>query len=352
MTDEPSLRDLIFSLTHRWYMIAACFLVGAFLGWGASKVLPPLYRADLDLYVGINAYRGPRDRYIVQVAQDELRNLDDYKNWQMEQLNELALTDDFLSDTLERLQARDAYWLDITVAELSAQLRGSWRNAGRWHLAAEASRPELAIQALETWAEVIDERVNEGLSHARQLVAVDASLVAAADELTDSLARFQTLSLVKSELESAWLSLEDQAADEPWTAYDRWLLLSQVARAADWHPGWGALLDAYPAPEASSDEYLLWVERALSVVDSDLGGLPERIEYLENQHQALSARYAESAEKSLGLSAAMDVTLSEEISPGVEDVRPSGTLMLVGGTLLVVAWLLIGLVRFTHRGAE
>ncbi len=349
MTNEWNLRDIIFTLTHRWYVIAVCFLVGALLGWGASKLLPPLYRADLDLYVGINAYRGPRDRYIVQIVQDELRKLDDYKNWQMEQLNGLALTDDFLLDTLERLQAKDGHWLDVSVEELFHQLRGSWRNAGRWHLAAEASTPELAIQAVENWAEVIDERMNEGIIHARQLVATDTSLVSTADELTDYLVRYRTLSQVKSDLDDARLALAEYSPDEPWGAYDHWRLISQTTRAADWDPGWGAVLDAYPAPQALPADYLLWVTRALVMVESDLEVLPARIEYLEELHDVLAGQYAEEAEKSLGLSAALDIEISEEVSPQVEDVRPSGSLMLVGGFLTVIVWLLIGLVRLTLR---
>jgi len=350
MTSEWNLRDIIFTLTHRWYLIAAFFLAGALLGWGVSKVIPPLYRADVDLYVGINAYRGPRDRYIVQVVQDELRKLDDYKNWQMEQLNGLAVTDDFLSDTLERLQAEDAYWLDVSSEELFYQLRGSWRNAGRWHLAAEASKPEMAIQVVETWAKVIDARMNEGIVHARELVAIDTSLVTTADELTSSLVRYQTLSQVKKDLQDARLVLEEYPPDEPWISYDHWRLISQVTRAADWDPGWQALLEAYPAAEAFPSEYLLWVEHALSLVESDLDILPERIEYLEDQHETLAEQYAEAAEKSLGLSAAMDLDHTEKVAPQVEDVRPSGLLMLVGGVLAVLIWLLIMLARFTSQG--
>ncbi len=350
MTNDWNLRDIIFTLTHRWYIIALCFLVGAVLGWGVSRLLPPLYRAELDLYVGINAYRGPRDRYIVQVVQDELRKLDDYKNWQMEQLNGLSLTDEFLSDTLDRLQAKDVSWKDVSVEDIFYQLRGSWRNAGRWHLAAEASQPEMAIQAVDTWAEVIDERMNIGIENAREMVAIDATLVATADELTYQLVRHQTLTQVNIKLEEAQRVLEDASVDDPMGSYDQWRLLSQTTRAADWDPGWSELIEAYPASDASSTEYLAWVERSLEMVASDLDILPERIEYLEEQHEALSEQYSEVGEKSLGLSAGMELEKSDEVPPQVEDVRPSGTLMLVGGFLAVVVWLLFGLARLSYRG--
>jgi len=55
-------------------------------------------------------------------------------------------------------------------------------------------------------------------------------------------------------------------------------------------------------------------------------------------------------EKSLGLSAGMELEKSDEVPPQVEDVRPSGTLMLVGGFLAVVVWLLFGLARLSYRG--
>ncbi len=345
MTTDWNLRDVVFRLTHRWYLITVIFLVGAILGWGVSKLMPPIYRAELDLYVGINAYRGPRDRYIVQVVQDELRKLDDYKNWQMEQLNGLSVTDEFLSDTLKRLQTQDEYWQDVTVEDLFYLLRGSWRNAGRWHLAAEESEPRLAIQAVDTWAEVIDERMNIGIENAREMVATDAALVSTADELTNQLTRFQILSIVRLELEDFRLKLED-----PIGSYDHWYIISQLARAADWDQGWSDLIEAYPAPDSSSTEYLSWVERALVMVESDLEILPQRIEYLEEQHESLSTQYAEVAEKSLGLSAGMTLEKSDEISAEVEDVRPSGTLMLVGGIMAVAAWLLVGLARLTQQG--
>ncbi|MBC8507442.1 MAG: hypothetical protein ISR58_01465 [Anaerolineales bacterium] len=349
MNNDWNLRDVVFTLTHRWYIIALCFLVGAVLGWGVSRLMPPLYRAELDLYVGINAYRGPRDRYIVQIVQDELRKLDDYKNWQMEQINGLSLTDEFLSDTLTRLQSTDKSWNDVTVEDIFYQLRGSWRNAGRWHLAADAAQPELAIQAVDTWAEVIDERMNIGINSAREMVALDASLVATADELTYQLVRYQTLMQIKAELEEAKRELEDASLDDPMGSYDHWRLLSQTTQAADWNLGWSELLEDYPIPDESPAEYLAWVERATVMVESDLEILPERIEFLEEQHDTLSSQYAEAAEKSLGLSAAMDLEKSKEVSAQVEDVRPSGTLMLVGGILAVAAWLLIGLVRISQR---
>ena len=101
------IRTEILMAGHRWYWVVASFLLGALLGWIISLFWPAPFRAVQDVYVGLNAYRATRDLYIAEVAGEQFRNLDDYKNWQMGQLNSLALSDEFLSETLIQLQGID-----------------------------------------------------------------------------------------------------------------------------------------------------------------------------------------------------------------------------------------------------
>lgn len=352
MMNEWSLRDYILNLLHRWYFIAACFLAGALLGWLASMLWPSMFRAHMDVYLGINAYRGPRDRYIVNVAQDELSSLDDYKNWQMEQVNILAFHDDFLMETLERLQTLDAYWDAKTVEDLYFNLKGSWRNAGRWHLSAEFSQEEQASDAVQVWAEVIDERISNAILHARQVVVLDTRMVALADQQTDLETRLQALMQAQVDLEKARLALESLDDDQPWDTFNHWHLLSQVTQAADWNPGWLALLEDYPAPSALPGEYSLWVERALSVVDNELADLPSQIEAMQAQFDSLAGQYQEEVDKSLALSSAMEIELPERIKPQTELVRPASTLMLVGGILGVLAGLFVEILRLSWDGDD
>ncbi|MEA3351988.1 MAG: hypothetical protein U9Q82_15380 [Chloroflexota bacterium] len=352
MTNDWNPRNHILALTHRWYLIVLCFLAGALLGWGASQTVPPSYRAELDLYVGINAYRGPRDRYILSVAQDDFENVGDYKNWQMEQLNTLARQDVFLADTLDRLVQTDDRWGDISVKMLHDMLKGSWRNAGRWHLTAETPQRDMAVQAVESWAVVIAERVNAAIDHARQVVALDSSLAAISDELVLLEQRSQTLSQVNKNLQAIRQDLDNLDQDERLDSLTRWDMFAQASRAAGWNSGWGAALDDFPAPDALPADYALWLDRTLSIVAADLEALPAQIDSLEVQHAAAAAAYADEAEKSLALSANMSLETSAEVAPQVEVVRPSSLLMLVGGFLGVLFWLLWELARATQDGEK
>ena len=348
MLEDWNLRDYILVITHRWYLVALAFLFGALLGLGASKLLTPSYRANLDLYVGIDAYRGPRDRYIVGVAQDEFRNLDDYKNWNMAQLNEMVRGDEFLIETLLALQAADPYWNEFIPADFYPMLRGSWRNAGRWHLAAEADSSEHAAQLVRVWALVIDKRVNEALSHARKVVALDTRMVPLADELAEM--KIRQILLAQITLNLAELRQDVESTDQV-DAYPRDLILAQAARAADWGAGWSSLLKAIPASGADSAQMLVWLDDYQSLIVADLADLPARIDALETQYNQLANQYAIEAESSLALSANLSLGLPDEVAPFVEDVRPAGLLMLVGGLLAILVWLLFELARSTPREA-
>ena len=175
-----NLRDQILATTHRWHIIAACFLVGSLLGWGIASLWPAPYRASLDLYVGIAPH-------ISSTAQDEFTNFDDYKNWQMDQIETLAFTDGFLSETLATLQNLDSDWDNMTIPDLRPTLAISWRNAGRLHLAAEAANAGQASQAVETWGNVIVDRIGSALQSAGQAALIDNQVQAINAAHTESL---------------------------------------------------------------------------------------------------------------------------------------------------------------------
>ena len=134
--NEWNPRKEIISAAHRWYWIAASFILGALLGWLVSFIWPAPYRATMDLYVGLNANRATRNLYITEVAQESFENLDDYKHWQMSQLNALVISDEYLVETLNRLQDDDSYWQGFDVLELRQVLSVAWRNTGEWHFSA------------------------------------------------------------------------------------------------------------------------------------------------------------------------------------------------------------------------
>lgn len=351
MTKEWYLRDFILDLSQKWYLIVVCFAVGSLIGWGAGFLWPPVYRADIDLYVGINPYRSLRDRYVAEAAQDEFRNIDDYKNWQMEQLNTLAVQDIFLEDTLSRLQIQDQAWNETSVGELKTMLRGSWRNAGRWHLSAEASHPVIAQQAVTVWGQVIHERTHEAVEHARQVIALDTQLTSLAEQETELELRSIVLNRAQEnllELQAAW---DQRLPDNVLPAFEYWQVMSFAAQSADRRLGWENVLESQPAADADLSDHQDWLQSVLTLIENDLSVLPDQILYLGKQHADTAKDYEREAELSLALSANMDIEMPAGETVSVEIVHPTNLLLLLGGLIGVLVWLLWNIARFSYKGA-
>lgn len=148
---EWVLRDEIYKAAHRWPFIVLFILAGSLLGWGITYLLPSTYQASEEVSVELNAYRAPEDRYAAEYADTEFRNLDDYKHWQMSQLEVLVRSDAYLQETLNRLRKADSAWHAVEAPELRNMLKAYWRNAGRWRLTAENQDAGLARQAVQIW---------------------------------------------------------------------------------------------------------------------------------------------------------------------------------------------------------
>src|SRR5512139_1950407 len=127
-TYDWNLRANILGNAHRWPVVMLFVLAGSLLGLLLAFLWPTPYRAEAGLQVAYNADVHPR-------------NPDDFKNWQMEQLDVLIHSDEVLHETLARLQSQDPSWNSYTLDEIRSKVHTYWRNAGEWRLVAEAPTP-------------------------------------------------------------------------------------------------------------------------------------------------------------------------------------------------------------------
>jgi hypothetical protein len=303
----------------------------------------------MDVYVGLNAYRSNRDLYVIEVAENEFRNRDDYKNWQMRQLNALALSDEYLEETLNRLQALDAYWQGLDVPELREMLVIAWRNTGEWHFAALNAEPDRAAQAAVTWSNVVIEEVNISIAAAERLIFLDSRLNALDQAFVAAETRQILLQDTQSMLGEWQALLAALPTEETLSSAAHWELIAAVTLAADWSTGWAATLDAQPTLGAHPAVYMDWLEQVDALITAELAVLPTQIESLQTDHAKVSAEYELAAVESRTLSAGMEVAQIKEQTPAIIHLRPVGTLMLVGGLLGLLVWMIIGLYQIARR---
>lgn len=337
-----SLRQALYQATHSWLWLVGLILLGGLLGWVASLIWPPTYQATLEVYVALNPYRAYEDTKFLALARPKYSNLDDYKNWQMSELESMIYLEEVLAETLERLQQVDPAWQGMSVLDLRQMLRADWRSAGTWSFVAEGKNRTLTAQAAEVWTQVVIEQVENAIQAAQQTILTDQALETAAREQMQIQRRRQQLLSGQERLQDWRESVAGQAIDQPLLSADRWKVLAIVSGLATFTPAWQKVLAEAPAPQSSGQTYQQWIDQVIEIIGEENEALAEALGQIEVSRSQLMQDYAAQAKASLGLSPNLQV--QGMVSPAgpdqaaIETLRPTGTLVLVGGILGMLAW--------------
>ena len=342
-----SLRDEYYRLFHRWPTMLAFFALGCLLGGLLSYLWPSYFKASRDIYVGLNAYRTYSDTSFLALAKPRYANIDNYHYWQMNQLNTILSMDSLLQETLDELRALDPHWEGVDIQEFRDRLDTDWRTAGAWSLNVSHPDRERASQALEVWSKVAVKRVQHAVSSARSTFMIDQALEQAAEDLFAAHQRQQTLTASQVSLED-WLEFSTTLPqDQPLSPAEKWRIFSVTSALALDDPAWRLILESQPDADAAPDAYRDWASQVLAQIDLELAALPSRITTLEQERAALEEQYAAESALSLGLSP--NIEIEQFGTPNSRIVRPTTTLILAGGFIGLLLWLLIELVKITRR---
>lgn len=328
-----SLRQTLFTAAHRWPLILAFILTGSLLGWLAALAWPSPYRASVEINVGLNPYRALEDRYVAAFARAEFRNVDDYKYWQMQQLNGLALNDAYLQETLSRLRQKDPSWESVEAGSLRSMLAVYWRNAGQWRLVAEHRDAQMAGQAVQAWRDVIVKNANLALTHSRDLYRLDLLLRSLTDARLESRARFDQLAAISRALSGSQNDLSHLSPSQTLGQAEYWLLWSLVAGAAGPDQSWRLLLEEIPPQQAAAEDLLPWLEHLSHTIEAEMQFLQSRLDALDEEHEQVSQEWERTLHAGQGLAATLEVEASSNATPSIERLRPAALAALVGGSL-------------------
>ncbi len=242
--NQWSLRTEILSISHRWPIIVLFILAGALSGWGAARLWPAPYQTTSEMYVGLDVYRWASDPNVIRFTGGVAFNFpDDYKNWQMANLNVIIQTDDVKKEVLRRLRGRESYWLDVNREQLGEMMDVYWRNAGKWRLVINNPQPQHASQAIEVWQQVAIELIQNAIYHARNTMLFDIQLqsIAAQQTRTDISLAAQQEAL--QQFDQWQTQLSQMTAYQPVADSPRAQLQAIAAANAADTPGWASLLD-------------------------------------------------------------------------------------------------------------
>jgi len=345
MNRHWNLRAELYHLFHRWPMLLAAIIIGSLLGWGLSYLWPSYHRATSQIYVALNPYRKFSDTIFEALANPKYSNLDNYHYWQMSQLQSAIYLDSFIEPTLARLREKDPYWKTVEIDPLRDMLDSEWRSSGDWALSANHPDPAYAEQAASVWSDVVTVQVAEAIAASRRAFMIDQQLQAGETERLQATLRIEDLETTHQALEDWQASASDLDPEKPLALQERWRVLALISGPAEFTPAWMAALNNQPAADAPVKDYLSWIEQVKLLIQTETATLENHIQTIDEQQTGLKNQYTLESTESLSLSPNIEVKRKEDL--GVRQVRPSSTLVLVGGAIGLLIALLIQLVMIS-----
>ncbi|MGB9669470.1 MAG: hypothetical protein ACPL0B_03690, partial [Anaerolineales bacterium] len=270
------------------------------------------------------------------------RNVDDYKNWEMEQLQAAIFSDALLGQTLKQLETMDRYWKDKTISDIRAMLHVYWRNAGVWHLVAEAPKPIYARQLVETWKKTILDNVGGALAKSNDWLRWNTELQVASRIKIELLAR-QSMLTQMQQIFSHWLNSTEAKGENALELQKRWRFYDLAARLGEQNAAGKDLLHHFPPPDSSASQYLIWMQQAMGIIEGEQALIEAQLPIIDEKINQDTQKISAFSNASWGLSAYIHLDpLNTEIKPP-HAVRTSALMAFVGSmlTLLIsgIIWL-------------
>jgi len=321
---------------------------GVLLGWLISLFWPSPYRATKELYVGLNIYQSTGDIGLAEYTGLNFTNSDDYKNWQMANLNSLVLVDSILDKTIDELQQTDDYWSNINREDLYEMLHVYWRNAGKWRLVAENPDPIRAGQVVSAWEDTVVNEVHFAINQAQTSMMLDLQLRSIIDLQNQATGYIAERAQILQALQGWQAQVAQRPVEQQVSTMEHAQMWHLMAQAGS-NPSWQPLLNAFPTVDAPAQEYLTYLDQANAVLMQEIQTMQARVEALESERQELFIQYTASSNNSMGLSANLVVDSIADAQPQMIIVRPTGVLMLVGGAIGLAIWILSWLIKITTQ---
>jgi len=314
---------------HQWPLAMLSFILGAVIAVGISLLLPNHYRAEARLNVSYN-------------ADAIFRNPDDFKNWEMEQLDLIAFSAPVMEKTVSKLQQIDPSWQQVASDDLLASLRLYWRNVGAWRLVARASTPQRAVQLVEAWNASLTEVVDQALSAAQEMNILNLQQKSASDQLAQAIFDINELPRIKTQLYTWQETTPPSQLVDPMT---RWQLFALAARIAPLDAAGNTLLESLPPADTPAQDYTAWLAQAGILIDQQVLSLNDHIARLSLQIDELNQQRDEAYQRSLGLSSYLMVKAVPGSTLPTKPERSHAIAALVGGVLGLIAYLLVWLAK-------
>jgi len=348
--NEWRLQKKLIQFIKTWPILIAVFLGSGLITWGVVHLFPPLQRATADLFIGIDITRVYDISSAATYTIAEPFNIDDYKNWQLSQVNSIAKSERIANLTLEKLQDLDPYWETISVSEFQKMQDLYWYDVGTWRLQFQAPETDSALQAVQVWREVLLQDLSRLIQESEDVLEFEGGMRASKTAIINLKTRITVLELLIEEMTVVQEELKNADPQQGMDDSLRAEILLSIAGAAEEDPLWEKVLNEIPEREQPNLEYIFWMDQVLAVVESDYESHQAVMESLVSDHESLTEDYVREIREAEGLSASLFFK-EEGSQPKIIKFYPDTQIAFLGSIIGLLIYIIIW-VMYSERQRE
>ncbi|MBN1267864.1 MAG: hypothetical protein JXA25_20400 [Anaerolineales bacterium] len=329
------LAEILDLIPINWPRLFLLIFLGAALGFGYTILKPPVYESFAVVQVDHNAEEALVDNIWKLGVRREY-----FLEEQTRLLEGVATSDEVLTRLIEILQAQD-----LPVPQNPEELFGNaflpHPAQGNWRFVFREADPEVAAVQANAWAEAFVAVVQEKLIYARQLRSQKVQTAYYAGQLASQELLCAQLPDLSGRIEGRAQTLqeEDPAAETEILGY--WWLEEITASA-------GFFQNPEMYTMETNAETLEFLRDLKDMVEDKLVSCPGTMESMRTTLEISLAAETDLIQAGAGLNPYLEVVLKKEATPALRPTVKPGRVILLGGTLGLIAgiiWLLFILVQ-------
>jgi len=346
--EDWKLREKILQFIRTWPILILVFIGSGVVSWSVVHLFPPTQRAVAEIYIGIDITRVYDVSSIATYAKTEPFNIDDYKNWQLSQIEGIASSELIADQSLEELRNLDSYWESVSITDFLSMQGLDWYDVGVWRMQIQTPDKENALQGVQVWREKLLQELTRLIEESEDALEFEGRMRAANEAITQLEIRVEKLIILKGNIDLLSEKFSDTNPDQVVDKLTRDELWSMFVGLAFDDFLWAKTLNDFPDQDQTQLMYTDWLARVLIIIDTDTEITSQLLETLEEDIDFLTEDYVREIYEAQGLSTSLYV---EELTmdPRLEPYYQDSVIGLLGSFLGLLIYIIVWLVTSERR---
>ena len=349
--DEWRFQKKIIKFIKTWPVMVFVFIGSGILAGLLVYLFPPVQKATAEFYIGIDMTRVYDVSSLASYAKTEPFNIDDYKNWQLSQVDSIASSDWIADQVLVELRNQDVYWEDISNTDFINMQDIDWYDVGVWKIRIQDRDGKHALNGVEVWRDVLLKELSFLVEESEDVLEIEGRLRAGNQAITSFEIRLIELEQLNKDVNSALEEMNTMDPEAKMTGSSKEQMWDLITGYASDDLLWDKTLSDFPAPGQSISTMTEWLNEVLDRGLSEKENTLEIKGSLERDQELILEDYRREIEEAQGLSASLYI--KEQVSdPYLESYYPASVVGIIGSFVGLLVYIILWVMLSDLRAVE